>query len=211
MTKFQLPVRFLCTTRKEAIMIRMLSWFRITRSQLAVLAGLLALPAFATAAPSGVMGPKNAPSPADQAAPPASFISNGKTVELEAFKGHPVMLWQVATWCGSCRAGLRTFSHEKALIDKSDIRVIVLRDYKNGGYPGISITKFAEQTAPSLMHDPHFVFGDDTKALYTLYNPHHYVDVYDLIGSDNKIKTVSSTPSATFGKIKAFIASEPKS
>ena len=192
-------------------MIKRLMLNHLLPHRMTLLAGLMTLPTMALASPSGVMGPKNAPSPADQAAPPASFISNGKTVELEAFKGHPVMLWQVATWCGSCRAGLRTFAHEKALIDKSDIRVIVLRDYKNGGYPGIGITKFAEQTAPSLMRDPHFVFGNDTKALYTLYNPHHYVDVYDLIGSDNKIKTVSSTPSATFGKIKAFIASEPKS
>ncbi|OZB39260.1 MAG: hypothetical protein B7X48_09870 [Acidiphilium sp. 34-60-192] len=183
----------------------------LLRHRMALLAGLLALPAMALASPSGVMGPKNGPNPTTQTAPAASFTSSGKTVSLDTFKGHPVMLWQVATWCGSCRAGLRTFAHEKALIDKSDIRVIVLRDYKNGGYPGIGITKFAEQTAPSLMHDPHFVFGNDTKALYELYNPHHYVDVYDLIGADNKIKTVSSTPSATFGKIKAFIASEPKS
>jgi thiol-disulfide isomerase/thioredoxin len=177
----------------------------------AALAGLLALPAFAVAAPSRVMGPKNAPNPTDQTAPAASFISNGKTVALASYKGHPVMLWQVATWCGSCRAGLRTFAQEKALIDKSDIRVIVLRDYKNGGYPGIGITKFARQTAPSLLQDPHFVFGDDTKELYQLYNPHHYVDLYALIGADNKIKAVSSTPSATFGKIKSFIAAEQKS
>jgi len=178
--------------------------------RMGLLAGLLALPAMALASPSGVMGPENVPSTADQAAPAASFTSDGKTVALDTFKGHPVMLWQVATWCGSCRAGLRTFADEKALIDNSNLRVIVLRDYKNGGYPGIGIAAFAEQTAPSLIHDPHFVFGEDTKELYTLYNPHHYVDVYDLIGADNKIKTVSSTPSATFDKIKAFIASEPK-
>jgi thiol-disulfide isomerase/thioredoxin len=192
-------------------MIKPLISNHVLPRRMALVAGLLALPAMALASPSGVMGPKNGPRAADQLAPAASFTTDGKTVALDTFNGHPVMLWQVATWCGSCRAGLRTFAHEKALIDKSNIRVIVLRDYKNGGYPGIGIKKFAEQTAPSLIHDPHFVFGDDTKALYTLYNPHHYVDVYDLIGADGKIKTVSSTPSATFGKIKAFIASEPKS
>ncbi|HQT65662.1 MAG: hypothetical protein B7Z71_05220 [Acidocella sp. 21-58-7] len=192
-------------------MIKSLISNHLLPHRMALLTGLLVLPAMALASPSGEMGPKNAQSTADQSAPAASFISDGKTVTLDTFNGHPVMIWQVATWCGSCRAGLRTFAHEKALIDKSNIRVIVLRDYKNGGYPGIGITKFAEQTAPSLIHDPHFVFGDDTKALYTLYNPHHYVDVYDLIGADGEIKTVSSTPSATFDKIKAFITSEPKS
>jgi thiol-disulfide isomerase/thioredoxin len=182
-----------------------------TARRLAFLAGLTALPALAFASPSGVMGPKNAPSPGDQSAPVASFISQGKTISLESYRGHPVMLWQVATWCGSCRAGLRIFAKNKAMIDKTDVRVIVLRDYKNGGYPGAGITKFATQAAPSLMHDPHFIFGDDTKALYTHYNPHHYVDVYDLISKDQKITTVSSTPSATFGKIKAFIAADPSS
>lgn len=179
--------------------------------QIMVLAGLIFMPAMALASPSGVMGPKDTQNPSHQQAPDASFLSEGKTIPLASYEGHPVMLWQVATWCGSCRAGLRTFAKEKALIDKSNIRVIVLRDYKNGGYPGIGITEFAEQAAPSLMNDEHFIFGDDTKGLYTLYNPNHYVDVYDLIGTDHKIMTVSSTPSATFDKIKAFIASEPKS
>ncbi|HQT89640.1 MAG: hypothetical protein B7Z58_17450 [Acidiphilium sp. 37-64-53] len=178
--------------------------------RMVLLSALMSVPPMALASPSGVMGPKDAQSPSNKAAPAASFVSHGQTISLASYRGHPVMLWQVATWCGSCRAGLRKFTQEKAMIDKSDIRVIVLRDYKNGGYPGIGITKFAEQTAPSLMHDPHFIFGDDTKTLYTLYNPHHYVDVYDLIGTDRKTKTMSSTPSATFGKIKAFIASEPK-
>jgi thiol-disulfide isomerase/thioredoxin len=183
----------------------------IIARRLALLAGLIALPAVASAAPSGVMGPKDAASPGDRTAPLASFISRGRTISLGSYKGHPIMLWQVATWCGSCRAGLRVFAQNQTMIDKTNVRVIVLRDYKNGGYPGIGITKFATQAAPSLMGDPHFIFGDDTKALYTLYNPHHYVDVYDLISKNRKITTVSSTPSATFGKIKAFIEAEPSS
>jgi thiol-disulfide isomerase/thioredoxin len=182
-----------------------------TWHRLALLAGLMALPALAFASPSGVMGPKDAPSPGDQSVPVASFISHGKTISLGAYKGHPIMLWQVATWCGSCRAGLHVLTENKAMIDRTNVRIIILRDYKNGGYPGIGITKFATQAAPSLMHDPHFIFGDDTKALYTLYNPHHYVDVYDLISNDRKITAVSSTPSATFGKIKAFIAADSSS
>ncbi len=181
---------------------------RLIASAMAV---IFAFPAIAIASPSGVMGPKSTPKPAGQMAPAASFVSNGQTIDLASFKGHPIMLWQVATWCGSCRAGLRTFAQEKALVDKSDITIIVLRDYKNGGYPGISIKEFAHQTAPGLLHDPHFIFGDDTKALFTLYNPQHYVDVYDLIGGDGMIKAVSSTPSASFDQIRHFITAETKS
>ncbi|MBV1702975.1 MAG: hypothetical protein KGQ46_14295 [Hyphomicrobiales bacterium] len=167
-------------------------------------------PAGALASPSGVMGPQDPPPVAAQMAPAANFMSDGKIVEMATFKGHPVMLWQVATWCGSCRAGLQIFEEQKALVDKSDMRIIVLRDYKNGGYPGISITAFAQQAAPSLLHDPHFIFGDDTEALYKLYNPQHYVDVYDLIGADGSIQVVSSAPSATFTKIQQFMTAQAK-
>ena len=176
----------------------------------AIMVTTLALPSVAMAAPSGIMGPQNPPPVADLTAPATNFMSNGKAIAMTTFKGHPVMLWQVATWCGSCRAGLQIFAENKALVDKSNLIVIVLRDYKNGGYPGISIADFAQQAAPSLMHDPHFVFGDDTQELYTLYNPKHFVDVYDLIGADGKIKTVSSAPSATFNKIRHFMTAEAK-
>ena len=171
---------------------------------------MLALPSIALASPSGVMGPLNPPAAADQTAPAANFVSQGQTIAIASFKGHPVMLWQVATWCGSCRAGLQTFEEQKALVDKSNIRIIVLRDYKNGGYPGISITAFAQQTAPSLLHDPHFVFGDDTEGLFALYNPKHYVDIYHLIDADGTIKAVSGSPSATFAKIQKFMTATAK-
>jgi hypothetical protein len=65
--------------------------------------------------------------------------------------------------------------------------------------------KFAESTAPSLLNDPYFVFGEDTKALFDLYNPQKYVDVYQVIAADGHIAVVSSTPSATFDKIESFI------
>lgn len=171
---------------------------------------MLALPAIALASPSGGMGPLDTPAPTDRMAPAASFVSKGQTIAIASFKGHRVMLWQVATWCGSCRAGLQMFEAQKALVDKSDIRIIVLRDYKNGGYPGISITAFAKQAAPSLLHDPHFIFGDDTASLFALYNPQHYVDIYNLIDADGRIKVVSGSPSATFAKIQQFMTAAAK-
>ena len=172
-----------------------------------VLAGLAA--ATAAAAPKGKMGPTNAPMPQDMVAPNAPFTMEGKSVELKAYMGHPLVVWQVTTWCPSCKAGLRTFAQHQAEIDKSDMTVLVLRDYQNGGYPGPSMHKFVEQTAPKLLNDPHFVIGDDTKALFDLYNPHKFVDVYQVIAPDGHVAVVSSTPSATFDKIQHFI--KPKS
>ncbi len=163
-------------------------------------------PCVAIAGPPRVMGPKNVPLSAPMAAPAADFIQGGKPVPLSMFKGKKLMIWQVATWCGSCQAGLKMFERQHALIDHSDLTVLVLRDYKNGGYPGATIQRFVQGAAPGLLHDPHFVFGDASKTLNQLYNPHHYVDIYDLITPGGKIAAQSSAPSATFGKIKAFIA-----
>jgi thiol-disulfide isomerase/thioredoxin len=167
------------------------------------LAGLSA--ATAVAGPTGKMGPTNAPVPQNMTAPNAPFTVDGKTVELKTYTGHPLVVWQVTTWCPSCKAGLRIFAQHQAQIDKSDMTILVLRDYKNGGYSGPSMHKFVEQTAPKLLNDRHFVIGDDTKALFDLYNPHKFVDVYQVIAPDGHVAVVSSTPSATFGKIERFI------
>ncbi|MGH7073455.1 MAG: TlpA family protein disulfide reductase [Stellaceae bacterium] len=165
----------------------------------------------AFAHPKGKMGPTSAPAPRDTIAPDTQFHVGERLVDLKTYAGHKLMVWQVTTWCPSCRAGLATFADHQSLIDQSDVRVIVLRDYKNGGYPGVGIRKFAEEVAPKLLHDPHFVFGEDTKTLFDSYNPHHYVDVYQLITPDRHIAAASSTPSVTFDKIEAFIKSKPAS
>lgn len=154
----------------------------------------------------------NAPTPpATERAANAPFLAHGATVYLQSFKGQPLMLWQVATWCPSCRAGLATMAQHQSLIDSSNLKIIVLRDYKNGGYSGEGMTKFVEDAAPTLLHDPHFVIGKDTETLFKLYNPHHYVDVYQLIEPNGHIAAISSTPSVTFSKIARFIKSQAKS
>lgn len=163
------------------------------------------------AAPTGEMAPMNAPAPTNEYAADAPFLANGKTMNLQAFKGQPIMLWQVATWCKSCAAGLKTMAENLDLIHASNLKIIILRDYQNGGYPGEDMEKFVAANAPALLHDPHIIIGEDTEELFRRYNPHHYVDVYHLIGSNGQIVAISSVPSATFEKIKQFIKAEGKS
>ena len=177
----------------------------------ALVFGAVALiPVGASAAPSGTMGPKNPPAASVRAAPDAAFRLQGSLVKLATYRDRKRMIWEVATWCGSCKAGLKAFAHHQALIDKSDMKIIVLRDYKNGGYPGITIDKFAAKVAPSLLKDPHCVFGEATKAFGAAYNPRHFVDIYQLVDARNRIVLTSSAPSVTFGKIEHFIASGAK-
>jgi thiol-disulfide isomerase/thioredoxin len=177
----------------------------------AILVAVVAAAPLAWAGPNGTMAPMDGPAPSNERAANAPFLVNGKTMHLESFKGQPVMVWQVATWCGSCAVALKTMAQNRALIDASKLKVIVLRDYENGGYPGDDMGKFVAANAPALLHDPHFIIGEDTEELFKLYNPHHYVDVYHLIGSNGQIAAISSAPSRTFDKIKQFIEAEGKS
>lgn len=168
-----------------------------------VLAGFTSATAFA--APQGKTGPTNVPGPQTVTALNAPFTVDGKSVELKTYMGHSFVIWQVATWCPSCKAGLETFAQHQAEIDKSDMTILVLRDYKNGGYPGPGIREFAKSVAPGLLNDPHFVFGEDTKSLFDRYNPHKVVDVYQVVAPDGNVAVVSSAPSATFANIERFI------
>jgi len=168
--------------------------------------------AFATVTATAWAAAQMAPTakPAKTIAADAPFLVHGDKTYLRSYKGQPIMLWQVATWCPSCRAGLQTLAQHKSLIDASHLKIIVLRDYQNGGYSGPDMATFVAQSAPTLLHDPHFVYGEDTEALFKLYNPHHYVDVYHLIGPDGDIALISSAPSATFDKIERFIKAGAK-
>jgi hypothetical protein len=175
-------------------------------------AALVALAGTASPLPGthhGAMAPTNAPSGERAAAAP--FLVQGKTMNLQSFKGQPVMLWQVATWCPSCAIGLQTLAQHQALIDASKLKVIILRDYQNGGYPGMDMEKFVAANAPALLHDSHFLIGEDTQALYKLYNPRHFIDVYYLIEPNGQVALTASAPSMSFDKIEQFIRKGGKS
>ena len=173
-------------------------------------AGSAAHAAGAADAAEGVARPASPVATLGQLAPDAPFTTvDGKVVQLDAYKKHPFIVWQVTTWCPSCAAGLRTFADHQAQIDHSDITVLVLRDYQNGGYPGPGMRDFARSVAAPLLKDPHFVFGEDTKALFDRYNPRKFVDIYQVIAADGRVRLASSSPSATFGKIEAFIRPRP--
>lgn len=172
---------------------------------------LVAMTAAASPAWAASMAPMNAPVPSQTRVGDAPFLTHGKRMNLQSFKGQPIMLWQVATWCKSCAAGLQTMAQNQTLIDASNLKIIVLRDYKNGGYPGDDMEKFVAANAPALLHDSHFIIGEDTEELFKLYNPHHYIDVYHLIEPNGHIAVMSSAPSVTFDKIEQFIKAKGKS
>ncbi|MGC8522512.1 MAG: oxidoreductase, partial [Steroidobacteraceae bacterium] len=92
-------------------------------------------------------------------APLVPFTVAGRMESTAQLKGHPTLLWLLSTWCGSCAAGLQALRSEAAQLEMARLHVIVLRNYKNGGYPGPHIRSFVKRFAPALLSEPNWTFG----------------------------------------------------
>ena len=138
--------------------------------------------------------------------PDASFTTlQGKTQTLGAYRNRKLMVWEVATWCRSCIAGLRAMQRHALELQMADITIILLRVYKNGGYPGLSIHDFVKRFAPGLLDAPNWVMGTANANFSKIYNSRHYPDIYYLINRQGKVIAVSSAPGATFATIRKFM------
>ena len=137
-------------------------------------------------------------------APTATFTSQGKSLSLAAYHGQKVMLWLFSTWCPSCQAGLGALAQEQKTLAAGNVRLIVLENYRNGGYPGPSMQELLNQYARAVKGAPNWTIGNATHELAAVYNAKSYPDIYYLIGADGKIVTVGSAPSASMNEILTF-------
>ncbi|EQD75035.1 thiol-disulfide oxidoreductase, partial [mine drainage metagenome] len=118
----------------------------------------LAVATLLAGAPAHAAGPPNAPA--------ALYITaGGRTVSTAQLKGHRTLLWLLSTWCGSCTAGLQAMASETGPLAKSGLRVVILRNYRNGGYPGPDIRSFVDRFAPGLLTEPYWTFGQASRGL----------------------------------------------
>lgn len=139
--------------------------------------------------------------------PEASFTTvRGKAQTLNNYRHRKLMIWEVATWCGSCVAGLQAMQQHASELQMAGVTVILLQVYKNGGYPGMSIRNFVKRFAPNLLNAPNWVIGTAHADFSKIYNPKHYADLYYLIDADGKIAAINSAPGSSFPTIKQFMA-----
>ncbi len=151
-----------------------------------------------------VPAPAQAASP-NQPAPVAPFLVGGTPRSTATLTGHKTLLWLVSTWCSSCAAGLRVLARHAPLLHDAGLRVVVLRNVGNGGYPGPGIRAFVSSVAPALLRQSNWTFGEATPAFEKAYNPRGYADIYFLIRADGTLQTISGAPAATLGTILGFV------
>lgn len=141
---------------------------------------------------------------AQQKAPDTYFYVNSKKVHIKSFEGKKVMLWLFSTWCPSCISGFSALAEKQPELKKDNLTIIVLRNYKNGGYPGPTVTEFAEEYGKDLLKAENWVFGEASEDLENKYNSKNYPDIYYLINEKGKITKVNGAPAATLDGILNF-------
>ena len=114
------------------------------------------------------------------------------------------MLWLFSTWCPSCQAGLAALAQEQKTLVAGRVHLIVLENYRNGGYSGPSMQALMNQYADAVKGAPNWTIGNATQKLAAVYNTKSYPDIYYLIGAGGKVETVGSAPSASMDQILAF-------
>lgn len=143
-------------------------------------------------------------------APAAAFTAtDGRSLSVADFRGHPTMVWLVSSWCGSCAAGMQTLVDHEAELETAGLKVLVLRNYQNLGYPGPNIEDFVRQTLSGgrgrgAAIPQNWVLGQATQAFDHVYNTKHYPDIYYLVDADGRIQAVDGAPSATLDQILSF-------
>lgn len=194
---------------------RRLRWAGLAAA-VAVLAGVVAAIAVtrggsgSAASGSGAAGTAAAgPAPAAGAAAPAGTFTtvSGQTRTIASLRGHPVLVWLVATWCPSCQAGTQAVASQLiSPLARMHVRVVELEDYADLGQPGPAIAAFGRQYAGARYGDPDWAFGTASQAMTQAWNRQGYLDVYFLLNSAGRVVYINSAPGSTGSQLLARAA-----
>ena len=141
-------------------------------------------------------------------APEITFTTlDGEEISLSDFRGNPVMLWLIATWCLTCQVGAKVLSEEKMSdIEKYDLKIIVLKLWNNLGYSGPSLEEFGREWVGENFNNDNWIWAEADRETSFLYDPRGLPDIYYLIDKEGVIRAIDTAPSATLNKIFNFAA-----
>ncbi|MCL4380853.1 redoxin domain-containing protein [Candidatus Marsarchaeota archaeon] len=135
------------------------------------------------------------------------IIGNGSIVNLSAYRGHPVVLWFVATWCSSCAQGNEAINQNYRFFEQHGIKIIELELYKDLGYSGPPITGFIDSYAPSAYSNGVLIPALAGYNMTTAYDPKAYLDIYYLISKNGTVLYINGSPELTLGQLEKAINS----
>jgi hypothetical protein len=132
-------------------------------------------------------------------APDFTFTDlNGNSHTLSSYQGHPLVLWWVATFCGSCSQGTQLFSQTYyTQYHSAGVTLLEVESYNDLGQSGPSLSSFASQNGYS--NQPGWVVGVGSSAGTNAYNPDGYLDFYYVISSQGSVLGSGQNLPGSFG------------
>ena len=139
-------------------------------------------------------------------APENNFLlDNGTYANLSKYKGHPIVLWFVATWCSTCAQGNQVLNGNYQFFKKHGIDIIELELYKDLGYRGPTITNFVSSYAPNAYANDTIVPALSGNNMTLKYDPKGYLDIYYLISANGTVEYINGEPALTLSQLKNAI------
>jgi hypothetical protein len=132
-------------------------------------------------------------------------LLNGKALAPKDLRGHPYILWLVASWCSSCQAGSSVVGDHIAELRSRGVHVVEMRLAQDLGAPGPGLQKF-EAAVGMNAASPNWHWGELTQAQTAALDPKGYADVYYLVNTSGIIVGVDGNPAASWDQIDAFVS-----
>ncbi|MFK5915716.1 MAG: hypothetical protein QM484_15220 [Woeseiaceae bacterium] len=83
---------------------------------------------------------------------------------------------------------------KQAILKENGLVILALRNYKNGGYPGVSMPAFMKKFGPQTLGFDNWVIGEASKQMDHKLNTTKFPDVYFLIDKKGFVQTVNAAP-----------------
>ena len=133
-----------------------------------------------------------------------NFNSQQSSLSLSEYKGRKVMLWLFSTWCHTCVASVRAMQKQQTIWNKNGLVVLALRNYKNGGYPGVNMVDFMQKFAPQTARFDNWIIGEASEQMDARLNKKKFPDIYFLVDENGMVQAVDTAPNITMQKIIRF-------
>ena len=128
---------------------------------------------------------------------------NGRILRNVELRGHPYVLWLVASWCSSCQAGSAVVGEHIDMLKKHGVRVVELRLSKDLGAAGLGLQTFQRAVGPKAFSS-NWYWGEASQAQTLALDPRGYADLYYLVDRRGTIVAIDGNPSASWDTIQKF-------
>jgi thiol-disulfide isomerase/thioredoxin len=145
-----------------------------------------------------------------QSAPAFTYhLLNGRQLTTSELRGHPYVLWLVASWCSSCETGSKVVSDHIGFLRSRNVRVVEMRLFEDLGAPGPGLQSF-EKAVGANATSANWYWGELTEAQTAALDPQGYPDLYYLVDARGTIVAINGNPAASWDVIQRFATDSPK-